>query len=44
MAAGQANVKRYNRKLCKLIHEGEAQPSFLVSHELQVSEAPTGYL
>jgi glutathione-independent formaldehyde dehydrogenase len=36
-------VKAYNRHLCKLIHEGRAQPSFLVSHELPLDQAPDAY-
>ena len=27
----------------KLIHAGKATPSFIVSHELPLSEAPEGY-
>ena len=40
---GQANVKAYNRQLCNLINEGEANPSFTISHELRLSEAPNAY-
>jgi threonine dehydrogenase-like Zn-dependent dehydrogenase len=40
---GQANVKAYNRQLAKLIHNGRANPSFLVSHTLSLDEAPTAY-
>lgn len=43
MGSGQANVKRYNRQLCNLIHEGKARPSFLVSHQLPLEEAPEAY-
>jgi len=43
MASGQANVKRYNRHLRDLIHVGKAKPSFLVSHELALEEAPNAY-
>lgn len=43
MATGQANVKAYNRKLAALIHAGKAKPSFLVSHQLSLDEAATGY-
>ena len=34
MGMGQANVKRYNRKLRDMIIEGRAGPSFVVSHDL----------
>lgn len=43
MGSGQTNVKAYNRQLCRLIHAGKANPSFLVSHRLPLSEAPEGY-
>lgn len=43
MGSGQANVKKYNRHLCNLIHEGKAKPSFLVSHQLSLNEAPEAY-
>jgi len=43
MGSGQANVKRFNRRLRNLIHEGRATPSFIVSHELPLEQAPEGY-
>ena len=43
MGTGQCNVKRYNRQLRDLIIEGRATPSFVVSHELPLDEAPTAY-
>ena len=43
MGTGQAPVKRYNRQLRDLIITGVARPSFLVSHELSLGEAPEGY-
>ena len=43
MATGQCNVKAYNRNLSKLIEVGKAKPSFLVSHELPLAEAPDAY-
>lgn len=43
MATGQANVKAYNRTLRDLIEAGKAKPSFLVSHELPLTEAPDAY-
>jgi threonine dehydrogenase-like Zn-dependent dehydrogenase len=43
MATGQCNVKSYNRNLSKLIEAGKAKPSFLVSHELSLAEAPDAY-
>ena len=43
MASGQCNVKAYNRRLRDLIHRGKANPSFIVSHELPLAEAPSAY-
>ncbi|MBV8079126.1 MAG: glutathione-independent formaldehyde dehydrogenase [Actinobacteria bacterium] len=43
MGTGQCPVKRYNRELRDLIVAGKARPSFIVSHELSLDEAPTGY-
>jgi len=43
MGTGQAPVKRYNRQLRDLIITGRATPSFLVSHELDLADAPEGY-
>jgi threonine dehydrogenase-like Zn-dependent dehydrogenase len=43
IATGQANVKAYNRYLCDLIHADRAKPSWIVSHELALDEAPEAY-
>ncbi|GAB1646714.1 glutathione-independent formaldehyde dehydrogenase [Krasilnikovia sp. MM14-A1259] len=43
MGTGQCPVKRYNRQLRDLIITGHATPSFLVSHELPLDDAATGY-
>jgi glutathione-independent formaldehyde dehydrogenase len=43
MGTGQANVKAYNRHLCDLIFADRAKPSWIVSHELSLSEAPEAY-
>lgn len=40
MGTGQANVKAYNRQLCALIEQ--AKPSWIVSHEPPLDEAPAG--
>ncbi|MGW8744503.1 glutathione-independent formaldehyde dehydrogenase [Streptomyces sp. NPDC055794] len=40
---GQANVKAYNRQLAQLIHHDRARPSFIVSHELPLDQAPEAY-
>lgn len=43
MGTGQANVKAYNRFLRDLIHHDRAKPSWIVSHELSLEEAPEAY-
>src|SRR6185312_6855851 len=43
MGTGQANVKAYNRYLRDLIHAGRAKPSWVISHELGLEEAPDAY-
>ena len=43
MGTGQAPVKRYNRELRDLIIAGRATPSFIVSHEISLDEAPDAY-
>ncbi|GLY70514.1 glutathione-independent formaldehyde dehydrogenase [Amycolatopsis taiwanensis] len=40
---GQAPVKRYNRYLRDLIHEGRAKPSWIVSQDLPLQRAPEAY-
>lgn len=43
VGTGQCNVKRYDRQLRDLITAGRASPSFVVSHELPLSDAPDAY-
>jgi threonine dehydrogenase-like Zn-dependent dehydrogenase len=43
MGTGQCNVKRYNRYLRDLIISGVAKPSFVVSHEIKIEDAPIAY-
>ena len=43
VGTGQADVKRYDRQLMRLIHLGKAKPSFIVSHHLHLDEAPDAY-
>jgi glutathione-independent formaldehyde dehydrogenase len=43
LGTGQTNVKGYIRQLRDLIIEGRARPSFVVSHELPLDEAPGAY-
>jgi len=43
VGTGQANVKAYNRQLRDLIHAGKAKPSFIVSHNLPLTDAVDAY-
>ncbi|WP_316755058.1 glutathione-independent formaldehyde dehydrogenase [Streptomyces herbicida] len=43
MGTGQCNVKQYNRQLRDMIIAGRAKPSFVVSHELPLDQAPAAY-
>lgn len=43
LGTGQCNVKRYNRQLRDLIIAGRAKPSFVVSHEIPLDQAPQAY-
>jgi glutathione-independent formaldehyde dehydrogenase len=43
ISSGQCPVKRYNRELRDLIIHDRATPSFIVSHEIPLDEAPDGY-
>jgi glutathione-independent formaldehyde dehydrogenase len=43
MGTGQANVKAYNRFLSRLIEKDKVKPSWIVSHELPLEEAPLAY-
>lgn len=44
MGTGQCPVKRYNRALRDLIASGRAEPSWIVSHELPLEQAPEAYV
>lgn len=43
IGTGQANVKAYNRYLARLIEQDWAEPSFIVSHDLPLDQAPDAY-
>lgn len=43
IGTGQCNVKKYNRYLRDMIISGRADPSFVVSHEIGIDEAPKAY-
>ena len=43
IGTGQCNVKSYNRYLRDMIISGRAKPSFVVSHEIGIDEAPKAY-
>jgi threonine dehydrogenase-like Zn-dependent dehydrogenase len=40
---GQCHVHRYLKPLLRHIQEGDIDPSFIVTHRLQLSDAPLGY-
>jgi threonine dehydrogenase-like Zn-dependent dehydrogenase len=41
--AGQCHVQRYMRPLLERIQNGEIDPSFVITHRLQLDDAPKGY-
>ena len=43
MGTGQCPVKRYNRHLRNLIAQNKVKPSWIVSHDLPLSQAPEAY-
>ena len=43
MGTGQCPVKRYNRRLRSLIAENKVKPSWIVSHDLPLEQAPEAY-
>ncbi|MBI4306919.1 MAG: aldehyde dehydrogenase, partial [Chloroflexi bacterium] len=43
LGTGQCNVKRYNAYLRDMIIAGRAKPSFVVSHEVPLAQAPEAY-
>jgi threonine dehydrogenase-like Zn-dependent dehydrogenase len=40
---GQTHVQRYMRPLLERIHQGEIDPSFVVTHTMRLEDAPEGY-
>jgi threonine dehydrogenase-like Zn-dependent dehydrogenase len=40
---GQTHVHRYMRPLLERVERGEIDPSFVITHRLQLNEAPKGY-
>ena len=43
LGSGQCPVKKYNRRLRDLVAGGKATPSFIVSHELPLTQGPDAY-
>jgi threonine dehydrogenase-like Zn-dependent dehydrogenase len=41
--AGQTHVHRYMRPLMERIEKGEIDPSFVITHQMRLEEAPVGY-
>lgn len=42
-AMGQTHMLRYMRPLLERIHQGQIDPSYLITHRLPLDEAPQGY-
>jgi threonine dehydrogenase-like Zn-dependent dehydrogenase len=40
---GQCHVQRYMRPLLERIMRGDIDPTFIVSHRMQLGEAPDGF-
>ena len=40
---GQTHVHKYMRRLLDLIRRGDIDPSFIISHEISLDEAPDAY-
>jgi threonine dehydrogenase-like Zn-dependent dehydrogenase len=43
LRSGQCHVQRYLRPLLERIENGEIDPSFVITHELDLDETPRGY-
>jgi len=41
--SGQCHVHRYMRPLLQRIEDGEIDPSFIITHEMSLDDAPEGY-
>ena len=43
MKMGQTHVQRYLQPLLGLVQEGKIDPSFVITHQLPLADAPEGY-
>jgi len=43
LKTGQTHVQRYMRPLLERVQKGEIDPSFVITHRLQLEDAPQGY-
>jgi threonine dehydrogenase-like Zn-dependent dehydrogenase len=43
LKTGQAHVQRYMRPLLQRVLDGEIDPSFIITHEMKLADAPKGY-
>lgn len=43
LKTGQTHVQHYNKKLLKKIEAGEIDPSFVITHEVKLDDAPEAY-
>ena len=40
---GQTHMQRYMKPLLQKVEKGEIDPSFVISHEIDIEEAPAAY-
>jgi threonine dehydrogenase-like Zn-dependent dehydrogenase len=43
LRTGQCHVHRYMRPLLERIQNGDIDPSFIVTHRMELGDAPRGY-
>jgi threonine dehydrogenase-like Zn-dependent dehydrogenase len=43
MRTGQCHVHRYMKPLLERIQNGDIDPSFVITHRMQLDDAPDGY-
>ena len=43
MRGGQAHVHKYLPRLVKLVQEQQLDPSFIITHRMNLEDAPQGY-
>jgi threonine dehydrogenase-like Zn-dependent dehydrogenase len=41
--SGQCHAQRYTRRLLERIENGDIDPSFVITHRMELEDAPRGY-